>query len=269
MYESNLVYDRQRFDSPMRCLVFSVVQIGETYSNERTTVPDHKQRFEEISFIASGKGVMYRDGVASPVGKGDCFLSFRGEVHRIESNPQSPPHFCFLAFTSEDPTVCALIEELKKAPRKIFLPEAEQFFSECIRESFEGKPFADEAIGAAIWRLLVLLARTQKNASAAQPDSSLIYRITVFLRNHIEDPNAIGKLAGFFHLNERTLAAAFRRSMGESLHSYYQRMRMEHARTLLQSGHTVTEVAFVLGYSSIHPFSRAYKNAFGVAASKK
>ena len=44
---------------------------------------------------------------------------------------------------------------------------------------------------------------------------------------------------------------------------------MERAKELLESGKSVTEAAECLGYSSIHPFSRAYKNYFGVCPSGK
>lgn len=249
----------------MRCLDFSVYQLGEIYSNQQTSVEEHTQFCHEISYIASGKAIMYKDGVPFVLQKGDCFLSFKGEKHKIESSSEKPPHFCFVGFSSEDENVTCLINKLKSASRKLYLPEAEQIFGNMIRESWEEMSFVGSSVGCYLYRLLILLARKTCETEKQLPDASQIYRIMVFLQNHYSEPDAIGLLDGLFFMNSRKIAETFRSAMGESLRSYFGRLRMEKAAELLRSGQTVTETAAALGYSSVHPFSRAYKTYFGVS----
>ena len=54
------------------------------------------------------------------------------------------------------------------------------------------------------------------------------------------------------------LSHFFSQKMGKSLKSFFTVLRMNTATELLRKKR-VTEVAEILGYSSIHSFSRAYK----------
>lgn len=263
--ESRLNFQKAFFKDPMHCLDFSVYQLGEIYSNRQTSVEEHTQFCHEISFIASGKAIMYKDGIPFVLQKGDCFLSLKGEKHKIESDSEKPPHFCFVGFSSEDEKVTALVDRLRSADRKLYLPEAEQIFGNMIRESFEETSFVGSSVGCYLYRLLILLARKCGKEEKQLPDASQIYRIMAFLQNHYSEPDAIGCLSDLFFMNDRKIAEVFRNAMGESLRSYFVRLRMEKAAELLRSGQTVTETAAALGYSSIHPFSRAYKTHFGVS----
>jgi len=56
--------------------------------------------------------------------------------------------------------------------------------------------------------------------------------------------------------------------MGMSIKSYYNKLQLERALQLLQqSNKTITQIAEQLNYSSIHSFSRAFKNRYGVPPS--
>ena len=58
------------------------------------------------------------------------------------------------------------------------------------------------------------------------------------------------------------LAKYFHSEMGIPLNTYFISKKMETALRLLQAGESVTQVSDKLQYSSIHAFSRAYKNYF-------
>lgn len=53
--------------------------------------------------------------------------------------------------------------------------------------------------------------------------------------------------------------------MGEPLKEYFTRRRFERATQLLEDGMSVTQIADMLGYKSIHSFSRAFTRRFGVS----
>ena len=76
MAQSRYHYDQYYFYTPVPCGDFSLYQLGELYCNETTSVDNHRQICDELSFITSGKGWFYENGQKYPVSKGDCFLSF-------------------------------------------------------------------------------------------------------------------------------------------------------------------------------------------------
>ncbi len=66
-------------------------------------------------------------------------------------------------------------------------------------------------------------------------------------------------------MNECYLKKGFKAITGQTIHEYRQSRRITHARVMLQDeGRSVTEVAALLGYSSISHFSTAFKRATGL-----
>jgi AraC-like DNA-binding protein len=59
----------------------------------------------------------------------------------------------------------------------------------------------------------------------------------------------------------------FRRAMGETPHAYLTRVRLEHAKTVLARGGSVTEACFDVGFASVGSFSALFAREVGVAPS--
>jgi AraC family transcriptional regulator len=57
----------------------------------------------------------------------------------------------------------------------------------------------------------------------------------------------------------------FRAAMGESLHGFIRRIRLERAAEQLLSGNSVTRVAMDAGYATPEAFTKAFRGEFGVA----
>ena len=101
------------FKEPLICDKFAVYQVGELMASGSTIVTDHFQYCYEITYVVSGRGESVTDGIASPLSGGDCYLSFTDEWHRISSDKQDPLRYRFAGFTSEDPQIIAVFNELK------------------------------------------------------------------------------------------------------------------------------------------------------------
>lgn len=63
------------------------------------------------------------------------------------------------------------------------------------------------------------------------------------------------------------LHRAFTRVFRETPHAYLTALRLERARTLLQSGHAVTDAAMDLGFTSLSAFSRLFRARYGLPPS--
>lgn len=58
----------------------------------------------------------------------------------------------------------------------------------------------------------------------------------------------------------------FKNTFGISPHQYLLKKKMQFAKTeLVTSRHSISEIAFICGYSDIHSFSKAFKKFFGVS----
>ncbi len=94
----------------------------------------------------------------------------------------------------------------------------------------------------------------------------LLYDIIHYIDVESEDMGALQKLSETFGYSYSYIADLFSRNMGEPLKEYFTRRRFERATQLLEDGMSVTQIADMLGYKSIHSFSRAFTRRFwGIA----
>lgn len=85
------------------------------------------------------------------------------------------------------------------------------------------------------------------------------------LLDNLGTPLTIKELSKKVAMNECYLKKGFKDLFGSTIFEFYQKERMSHAKYLLyEKGLTVTEVADLLGYSSISHFSTAFKKFTGL-----
>ena len=96
-------------------------------------------------------------------------------------------------------------------------------------------------------------------------DREKIINAREILLQHIGNPITIKELSRKVAINECYLKKGFKEIFGTTIFDFYQQQRMEHARYLLcEKGLNVTDVSFLLGYSSISHFSTAFKRYTGI-----
>ena len=100
---------------------------------------------------------------------------------------------------------------------------------------------------------------------ANQVDNDKIYKARDLLLQNLGTPITIKELSRKVAMNECYLKKGFKQVMGSTIFEFFQHERMKYARTLLSDkGLNVTEVADLLGYSSISHFSTAFKKHTGI-----
>jgi AraC-like DNA-binding protein len=98
-----------------------------------------------------------------------------------------------------------------------------------------------------------------------QSDREKIIHAREVLLQHIGDPITIKELSRKVAINECYLKKGFKEIFGTTIFDFYQQQRMEHAKYLFYNkGLSVTDVSFLLGYSSISHFSTAFKKHTGL-----
>ncbi len=102
----------------------------------------------------------------------------------------------------------------------------------------------------------------EKKITAA--DKNSLHEVKEYLsRNYLSELTLEG-ISRDFLLNEFKLKSGFKMLFGMTVFGYVQKLRMEHAYTLLTSGgFTSSEVAAVVGYQSDAAFIRAFKLHYG------
>jgi AraC-like DNA-binding protein len=99
---------------------------------------------------------------------------------------------------------------------------------------------------------------------AAEESNRHLLRARDAMDRDYAEPLDIPTLAKVAHVSEAHFIRVFRATFGETPHRYLQRRRIERAMFLLrESDHSVTEICFDVGFTSLGTFSRTFNEIVG------
>ena len=247
-------------------------QIGRFFFRGEGHVREHlHRRWFELTVITEGEGSVTAADTAVAVRAGDIVLSFPAEMHAITSSANAPLHYDFLAFYTEEP---ALLAGLERLMHDFARPEARRFRSSEIPPLLgsviaeletENERNSERLVALLLEETIIRLLRALDTPGAAPKGTEgLCFRLMQYVDSHVFSLREARELGEIFGYNYSYLSALFRKTTGGTLSDYLRKARWRVARLLLSEGNaSVTEIAAMVGYSSVYVFSRAYHRRFG------
>lgn len=111
----------------------------------------------------------------------------------------------------------------------------------------------------------MILAENQAMISGSSyPSHTTIQQVKAYIDANYQHKLSLTTFEQLFGYSKYYLERMFQKSYNESIIHYYNRKRMEAAPALLKDN-AVTDVAQMLGFSSVYAFSRAYRVYYGVS----
>ena len=105
--------------------------------------------------------------------------------------------------------------------------------------------------------------RSAHTLKAEKPE--LLDRIMAFVENNYTKPFTIDTLAKTFFVSSSTISHLFKQTMGVSFYRYVTQRRLIAAKTFIEKGMLLDEVATRTGFQDYSSFYRAFKNEFGIS----
>ena len=272
--------DHNYISSPRRFESGLLHQIGRMGCSPKHEIHIHAHRnWFELTAVIGGRGEIITNGTPSSVEKGDIYVSFPGEFHGIVSDEKKPLEFLFFAFYPTKEHISNALESIMTrcaSPLvRIFRDESVvRSIKDMLREFSAPDDYFEEQFSAMLSELQVYLIRNFAKVTEIRENDSeakkFCYRLMNYVDTHIYTMETLNEISDAIHYNYSYLSTLFKRTMGETLQSYYSRRRLEAARLLLSENDlSVTEISELLHYSSIYTFSRAYKDHFGISPNKE
>ncbi len=256
---------------------FRLYQLGRLYCTGETVIEEHAHiDWFEITVATGGKGMVYTNGACVPIARGEIYLSFPCDHHAIVSDPAEPLKYDFFSFSTSDESLMddlATIMEQNAAAdaRTICDEQIAALVSTSIAELDAGKRHSERLLTALFSEIVIRLVRgffreapPEAPRPAAERADALCYRLMHYIDTHIYSMQGLDELSVLTGYNYSYLSALFRRVTSESLCDYYRNRRLETARLhIMENALSITQIAELLGYSSIYTFSRAFKGRYG------
>jgi AraC-like DNA-binding protein len=221
-------------------------------------------RFHSLEFVASGRGLLVRDGLTFELGPGSVFGYGPGVAHRIETLPGSVLIKYFVDFSGELGATLLAQAFPDGRPGRVSTTGTIQRLLEELKTSADGlQNSRDEVCSLLVRQMLVLL--TDRSVAREPQAGSVRFGV---LKTRLRDLAAKGlgleQAARECGVSPSYLARLFRRFDHVTPHQYLVQCRLAVAASLLLDAQLlVKEVAALTGYDDPYHFSRAFKAVYG------
>ena len=205
-----------------------------------------------IHYIFSGKGFFEKDGKRYYLSAGDAFVICEGEVTYYEADREDPWHYYWIAFYGE------LSERWRTLSCPIIKVNSPTIFTEPAERAAN-----DSLTCEFVLSKLFLLYNDVFGKSGETED--YVKQASRYISLNYMGNLSVGRIADIIGLTRSYLSRQFRKTMGISVMQYIVSVRMEKAKELLRSGHTVKQTAKLVGYDDQFAFSKMFKKIYGVS----
>lgn len=97
----------------------------------------------------------------------------------------------------------------------------------------------------------------------------LLEKILAYIDETIYEPLTIAEICQKFSLSRSSLQILFKENLDQPPKKYINELKLETSRQMICEGkYTISEIALMLGFNSIHYFSRAFTQKYGMAPSE-
>lgn len=244
--------------------------------------------FWEFLYVDEGQVEVSAEESNLTLKQGEIIFHKPNELHSVWANRKTAPNAVVICFECKSPS-------MKYFQNKVFSlkDEEREILANIIKEAFNAfsPPLGDpeknvlirnefqifgceQLIKSYLSILLVSLVRRGESISFKGRLSStlrefnekdMVYRIIDFMKRNISSNLSVEELCRFFNIGKTYLSIVFKKRTGMGVIEYFRSMKIDQAKIFLREGkNNITEISEMLGYSSIHYFSRHFKKATGV-----
>ena len=153
--------------------------------------------------------------------------------------------------------------------------ELQQILWKLLIESFANSYYTRTLMVCYLQEALMLLMQFYEtiNHKALFSDSKshmndLLSEILAYMNKRIDEPITIEEICHEFYISRSSLQALFKTHLNSSPKNYLLNIKLQKSKELIRENqYTISEIAYMLGFSSIHYFSRLFKKYFNITPS--
>lgn len=249
--------------------------------------------FWEIVYADKGEALITAGNRELELPAGSLFLHKPMEYHNIRCGPSGTVNSFIMSFSSDCPELYGLAgrpivcTEQERERMAEIVVEAKGAFSSPLGDVIvpqlkrrEDAPFGSEQmVQNYLEQILIDLIRRNRRQQPQEPmllramqesrGDTLLQGVCTYLERHVADNVTMEELCREFSVSKSTLQKLFQNRVGYGVSRYYQELKISRAKILMrEKRHNFTEIAQMLGYSSVHYFSRHFKQIAGMTPSE-
>lgn len=220
------------------------------------------------AFSAGGTLICVRRGCIRCVVQGQSLLLEKGDMTLCS------PGQWYMAWADmeEEPEVMRVTFEPEgKWPAELFgirlpaWPQGEELLCRMEQEMEHPDLCSGDMILSLLTQLMLMQLRRELPEAVNSGEGAIILKAQQYIAAHRRELLSVPVAAQRADVSASYLTALFRKQLGISPGEYIRRVKLEESRQMIREGNlNFTEIASALEYSTVHHFSRQFKEKFGV-----
>ncbi len=230
--------------------------------------PGESHPMLELTYVDQGSLHSVADGQDLLLKQGDIVLYGPHQWHMQYADIGVAPRYVTITFEATGLALDNLVNRKFTAPQK-----AVALLQQMLRERDRMDEHSGDMILSQLTMLLVSLQRQTEAGTEAKLQTSnsihseneIIRRAQIYVSTHIREKLSVPVVARQVDVSPSYLTALFHKNLQISPGEYIRRIKLQESKQMIRENNlNFTEIAAALQYSTVHHFSRQFKEKFGI-----
>ncbi len=222
----------------------------------------------ELTYVDKGSLHSVADGKDILLNQGDLVIYGPDQWHMQYADVDMSPSYITITFDLAGDYPASLLN------RKFPIPQAAvAALQRMLRELDRMDAYSPDMILCLLQMLLLELLREQeapagvklRTTNAVNSENEIIRRAQQYISEHVREKLTVPLVARHVDVSPSYLTALFRKNLQISPGEYVRRIKLQESKQMIREDNmNFTEIAAALQYSTVHHFSRQFKDKFGI-----
>ena len=222
----------------------------------------------ELTYVDQGTLHSVVDGQDLLLKQGDIVIYGPNQWHMQYADIGVAPRFVTISFDARGDKLSALLNRKFSAPQNIVT-----LLQSMLREQERMDGYSPDIILSQLNLLLLELLRALdaptagklQASNAIHSENEIIRQAQQFISTHIREKLSVPLVARQVDVSPSYLTALFHKNLQISPGEYIRRIKLQESKQMIRENNlNFTEIAAELQYSTVHHFSRQFKEKFGI-----
>ena len=259
--DSSLTVSRSLKIANIYTFFYQEKEQGFLFSGESHPMP-------ELTYVDQGTLHSVADGQDLLLEQGDMVLYGPNQWHMQYADIGVAPRFVTISFDFSGADLTPLLNRKFVVPQKVAA-----LLQNMLREQENPDDYSNDMILADLNQILICLLREAANprdqklqaTNSVHSENELIRQAQQYISTHIRDKLTVPLVARQVDVSPSYLTALFHKNLQISPGEYIRRTKLQESKQMIRENNlNFTEIAAVLQYSTVHHFSRQFKEKFGI-----
>ncbi len=233
--------------------------------------PGESHSVVELTYVDQGSLHSVADGQDILLEQGDLMLYAPNQWHMQYADVTVAPRFMTVAFDPGDYDLSDLYNRRFQSPQKVIA-----LLEKILREQDEMDALSGDIILCLLSQAILTLKRlshapadTLRSTHCITNENEIISRAQQYISSNVRSRLTVPLVAQNTDVSSSYLTALFHKHLQISPGEYIRRIKLQESKQMIREGTlNFTEIAEALQYSTIHHFSRQFKEKFGITPSQ-